>query len=654
MPRHQALALALAFALSPIATFAATPDKSSDLPTKVDARSEWLVHGGNVLLRFNVDRLSGQGITLAPGAHNKDANPDFADYIEFPIYYGDGLRLAAANGNFQRFTGGKVVVDGGFKLHTTAGKTFDYSRFELRADPENAMRLLLVGADGKAWFYINHVMYKFVDDHSGFFIRSADVNATAAFAERVGAANLTDAYVGEIKMLTSVIKHPDTFHGVKAVAGGPNFHGTNGYQADVLLTSYTMSFMRCRTSTGTNGCNGVGGDDGEVVFAPSSTLRNSNKANTADVSWYQKFSSSPYSYPYPGNDQHPYLIWGLYRVNDGQLEQIAASGVKHAFLTTNIGCASPYGNHILSPDCSDTYGTGNNDAVGDLGPRNELIPATGRWGRCFSIFDTNCDGVANNVGTSQYQNRMSVRESQLELAGSTFYTDSWYVVQDDIDIYNTMGHRLTTLTPGANSWSVASQGTFTPGPVINTWVDPTANPTQNVALDTPEGHARVAVKVKTLANCPAGSGLSGTCYRYDYAVHNFDIARAVLNTSAPANAQNNLQVISNKGFVSVSLPHGVERTLYLDTGNFADIDINAGNSWTAVLGASDVSWTAPAGNELNWGQLYRFSVVTDVAPNSADTRPIALGIQGGTGPSSYQVNIMVPNTFDLFSDGMEN
>jgi hypothetical protein len=656
MLRRNLLACALAFALIPAASMAATPDQAVDELPAVSAQDEWLMQGGNVQLRFNVDRLSAQGVHVVPGAGMKLDNPDFKAEIEFPLLHGGGLRFAAPDGNFEQFTGGKLMGRDGFKLRTISGMEFDFSRFELRADPHNPLHLQLIGDDGEPWFYVNHVMFKLVDDYQGYYIRSADINATAAFAMRVGAPNLAGAYIGELKMLSNIVKRPASFNAqaTKSVTGGPNFHGSNGYLADVLLTSYTMQFARCRSSGGGNGCDGAGADNGEVVFVPSSTLRNTNNANTADVPWYQKFTVSPYNYPYAGNDQHPYLIWNLYRVNDGQLEQIGASGVKHAFLTTNGGCSAPFGGHILSPNCSDTYGTGNNDATGDLGPRREIVPATGRWGRCFSIFDTNCDGNANSVGSSQYQNRMISRESQLLLAGSTFYTDSWYVIQDDINIYNTMAHRLTTFAPSGNAWSVTNQSAFTVGPVIDTWVNPTTNPTENVNIRTEEGNAKVAVKVKTLDSCPAGSGLTGTCYRYDYAVHNFDVARGVLNTSPPANSGANLQVISNTGFVGVSLPVGGDAPLYLDTGHFADIDIDGSNDWTGAVGASAANWTAPANNALNWGTLFRYSVVTTAAPNPAHTKSMVFVMPAGDGPASYSAEIMVPNTFDLFSDGMEN
>lgn len=94
--------------------------------------------------------------------------------------------------------------------------------------------------------------------------------------------------------------------------------------------------------------------------------------------------------------------------------------------------------------------------------------------------------------------------------------------------------------------------------------------------------------------------------------------------------------------------------MVLDGVHFADIDTIAGNDWAGALTADTAHWTAPAGNALNWGLLYRFSVVTTVAPDPEHTRTLTLGLSGGTGPSHYTVKLMVPNTFNLFADGMED
>ncbi len=165
------------------------------------------------------------------------------------------------------------------------------------------------------------------------------------------------------------------------------------YQADLFMQTFSMQYSRC------SGCTGAGGN-GQAVFTPSSTLRNnvnngstsatiagdplgtSAAPYTADIPWYSKFSGNfaPYN-----NDQHPYLIWNLYRLNsDGSIAQIGRSGVKHAFLTLNTSCIeNPGDSHILGRGCADVYSVSNNDSNSALGPRSEIVPATnlgsGRW-----------------------------------------------------------------------------------------------------------------------------------------------------------------------------------------------------------------------------------------------------------------------------------
>jgi hypothetical protein len=179
------------------------------------------------------------------------------------------------------------------------------------------------------------------------------------------------------------------------------------------------------------------------------------------------------------------------------------------------------------------------------------------------------------------------------------------------------------------------------GPLINVWVSPATHPTQNVEIDDEGGHTRVAVKVKTLDACPVGSGLSGTCYRYDYAVHNFDFSRPVYG-DPPNDQPPNLRVVSNLGFNSFSVPVPATAA-FVDSNHFADTDTNAGNNWTASFGDDLLTWTAPAGNELNWGMLYRFSFVANVAPQDDYVGVVELGVATAGNPSALQGIVMVPN-----------
>jgi hypothetical protein len=624
--------LAAAIVLSTAtASFAATLDHVApvdELASKLEPQI-WRVDGGDLRLRFNEDFLDLFGVGVELSAAVKEArNPDYAI---FPLLAGKGLEFNAPDGGFERFVGGKLQVRGGFMLRLADGSAIDLRNAVIRPSADNPMHLELVGSDGQAWVYVTHLMYRYVSNQRVFEVATSDMRASPALAKRAGAEHLADAYIGEAQFDARVVARSRE---TTAMPKGntPNFHGTphpNGgiFEADVRMENYSMSFSRCRTSAGANGCDGAGADNGEVVFTPSATLRNSNTDRTADIPWYEKFTggTNPYGYPYANADQHPYLIWNVYRIVDDQLEQIGVSGLKHAWLTTNSGCAAGAftGNgHILGRNCGDTYGTGNNDDPTDLGPRIELLPARGVWGRCGSVFDPGCVGSNTNPNPNgSYGSRMIIRESQMQVPGATYWSETWYVVQDDVNIYNTMGRRPMTPTAGSNSWIPGNQGaSMASGPVINTWVDPVTNPTRNVELGDDFGRARVAVKVKTLDACPQGSGLGGTCYRYDYAVNNFDYAASDTQGTQP-----NLRVLGAKGFNRFRIERPTSTGIFLPAGaHFADTDINAANDWTASLTADAIEWVAPAGNELDWGTLYRFSFISDGAPDLVGLRLIEL------------------------------
>ncbi len=642
------LASAIAW-LTSTSAWAATPEQPDEPRAGESVAQEvWTIAGGELKLRFNEDFLDLFGIRV-DGAEPAPGQPfEDVDYAVFRVHSDQTLQINAPEGGFDRFVGGTLRTEGGFSLALADGRRIAFDRMQLRASRINGAELELVGNDGRAWLYVNHLMYKMVDDHQAFYVRSADLRASQALAELAGSPELANAYIGELRMLALVTARPAGFQPPSLNAQFcARFHNEvhNGItmQADVLMETYSMSFSRCRRGdTGANGCDGAGPDDGEVVFTPSSTLRNTAHQNSADVPWYRKFTTSKYPYPYPGNDQHPYLIWNVLRVVDGQLEQIGASGLKHAFLTINSGCAQGSCRHgnLLGQGCGDVYGTGNNDSSSDLGPRQELVPSTGYWGRCGSIYDTNCDGSPNNSGNTQYDQRLVVRESQMQVPGAQFFSESWYIVQDDVNIYNTMAYRPMAPAPGGSGWTPGSQGAFTQGALINHWVDPVANPTRNVEIVADGGHTRIAVKVKTLDACPAGSGLSGTCYRYDYAVNNFDFTRPVYG-EPPNHQPPNLRLLSNNGFNSVRIPVPAGN-VHLGDNHFADIDINPANNWSAVVAGNAVTWTAPEGNELNWGHLYRFSLVSNLAPQDNNVGEVRLGVAGPGTPSTLQASMMVP------------
>ena len=414
-----------------------------------------------------------------------------------------------------------------------------------------------------------------------------------------------------------------------------------------------------------------------MVFTPSSTLKNnvnngsalptiagdplgtSTALWTADIPWYGKFSGT---FPPYGNDQHPYLIWNLYRLNpDGSIDQIGRSGVKHAFLTTNGGCATGHGtnSHVLGRQCSDTYGTGNNDSSSDLGPRSEIIPATNQWGRCGSIYDTNCDGVSNSSGNTVYSQRLIVVESQMDPAvqtGASYLFESWYLAREDINIYNSMGTLGMSPTRTGTSWNVGTGAAYRLGPAIDRWLEATsaAIDVKSYEYASNEGHVKAAVKV---------FDLGGGSWRYDYVVMNLDFARAFTECLDPSPIpqchEGYIKVVHNFGLdsFSVAVP-GVNISSIV----FSDGDLNAANDWTATVSSGQVRWTAPANptplpnvpavlNPLNWGMMYRFSFVADAGPGPGIR--ISLHVAEVGKPQALDALLSGPATDIIFADGFE-
>jgi archaellum component FlaG (FlaF/FlaG flagellin family) len=322
----------------------------------------------------------------------------------------------------------------------------------------------------------------------------------------------------------------------------------------------------------------------------------------------------------------------MYRINaDGSIEQIGRSGVKHAFLTTHVGCADgrPSG-HVIGAACEDTYAVSNNDDSTRLGPRTEIIPATNQWGRCGSIYDADCNGTNDHPAVGSFDQRLTVNEAQISTSvnpGATFLFESWYLAREDINIYNSMGTVASTQNWSGTVWGISAT-TYKLDSAIDRWVSPTAPPAnaKNSELAVGEGHARLAVKVTDNGN--------GT-WRYDYAVMNFDFARAVTQGAEP-----NLKVLGNKGFDSFSVP--LAAGAVVSATRFSDGDLNAGNNWTVDSSGGQVIWTAPVSDpDLDWGTLFAFSVTVNTPPANANG---TLHIAQAGSPSSYDLATLAPGT----------
>lgn len=602
----------------------------------------WTAWGGHARIDFNEDVLSSYGAKVRPIGAARHAD----GLIRLPVHEQGGLHFKVGGTQFQGFTEGSLQLRGGVRL-TAGGRTLTLDHLRMVPRKSDRWELELVDAKGTVWFVNDHVHYQLSPDRTEIEMFNMDLRATPAMAEWLGDPLIEGHRLGAMALSAEVRVDGSVSAAMKSCSV-PNWPNTPGapdgglWLADVLLTnSSSIDFMRCQNCSGPSGAT-----DGQAVFAPNATLRNSNTDNTAEVPWYAKFSG--YRPPY-NNDQHPFLIWNLYRIDaEGRLEQIARSGVKHAFLTTNTACNDPtcgsVSGSILGRHCQDIYSSGNNDSNTALGPRSEIVPALGIWGRCGSIYDPDCNHVANNANVGSFDHRMIVRESQIRASanpGASYFMESWYIVRDDINIYNTMGGRDVTPTFGSN-WQLAnvSGKPFVQGPYLNRWVDP-ANPgpnAANVELVTNEGRARVAVRATQLQN---GN------WRYDYAVMNYDYARADMQRVAVTGQPQAevYRVNRNFGFSAFEVPHPGAGAVT----NFSDGDTDAGNNWSATFESGRIRFAGMQSNALNWGTLYSFRIESPFAPTqgSVTLRPLDAG-----DPASFTVDILVPGV-EMFANGFE-
>ncbi len=619
--KFHALALLIAAAVIP-AAHAGVIDKSNQ-----QAAQTWSAWGGQIGVRWNHDLLGNLGVNVADAPAGKLGKQDFRLHEWFDLRQNAGLQFTVSNASLRQFTGGSVQMRGGFVLKLRDGSSIDLRDLTLRARNDGSNVIDLVSGDGKAWFFSDSLMFRLSDDKQGLEVKSANLRMSQALANRIGVPEAAAWNLGDIAMNTQIF-----VQGVDdAVIRGrscspypwpdvavPNAPGAI-YQADLFMQATQYDPVGCMN------CDGPGGNDGIASVAPNSTLRNNvnlgsqqvtisgdpNGTSSAlwagNVAWHEMFSGS--SPPY-NNDQHPFLIWNMYRVNaDGSIDQIGRSGVKHAFLTINAGCLDSCNEFdSLGRGCGDTYGSGNNDSPGDMGPRSEIVPAAGTWGRCGSIWDSACTGTQHSNGNTAWTQRMQVHESQIDPAanvGATYMMESWYIAREDINIENSMATINGTPHYVSNQWSLNSQTAYKLGPAVNRWVSPTAPAanTLNSLIANSEGHARVAVKAIDNGN--------GT-WRYIYAVENLDYARAVVQ--APDNGPDP-RVISNKGFDSFSVPIPAGATVSATT--FHNGTVDGSGQWTVATGSNRVTWTAPSTNTLDWGSMYTFSLTVNAAPAAA-------------------------------------
>ena len=472
-----------------------------------------------------------------------------------------GLRAIVAWDGFRGFEGTSMATQGGFRLVGPAG-TFDFSNLTLRPGPKMGS-LELVDAAGMALFTTGDAQWLFDAPSGKLRYLNADLRILPDLARLMGDEVYTGVGVGVLDVDMSLAA--DRLPPVPALPAGINAPPPCGDWSGTVDVSLTNM-----SSIGQAGIATVNGRS-VVVVLPSADLKN---VGTANVPWFAKFTNLGVA---PWNDQHPFLVWQMARTSaSGDIyEPLGKSDLKHAFLTLNTGCdaGACTDSSILGSGCSDVYGTGTNNSTGSLAPRSEVSASTGIWAHCGGIpshFDTNgdCSQDFSGSGENSFTHGLKAAETDLMVAGAKYYVEAFYIIRNDVNIFNSMGFRQVTPTKPGATWSFPTVGGYVQGPAINTWVNPTTPgaDASNQTLDTGEGKVQLAVKVTDVTGSPGRK-------RFAYALQNHDFDRQIKSFHIPFD-------MTGASITNVT---------YVDGDGFA------ANNWTSTIDATGITWNAPTG-----------------------------------------------------------
>ncbi|CAM2006238.1 hypothetical protein [Acanthopleuribacter pedis] len=503
------------------------------------------------------DFLEKSGLAII--AQEPSANPR-RFYPGFTGYRGTAaqpFQFVAQGGDFEHFDGiGPAFThEGGFVL-SFQNETIDLTGFRLVPEPGTVV-FSLRDAQDEIWFTMQFPHAELMLGRAKLEMRHMDLGLGPALAKRIGHPTLAGYHVG-IAEVELAVRVPDSLYKHLKMCT-PDYEGA----IDIELTNINFVGQLVANTE-------------RVALAPSAELRN---VGEADVPWFRAIE------PDGTVGEHPYLVMNMYRMHEGRIEQIGSSDVKHAFFAINSGCDCP-GDQILFAGCTDLYAASTNGDFFHLAPRDEVHAFTGDWDSLGSHFDGEpVDNRRDHFAGDHdaFDHRLVVDVAELSTENARYFVDAWYVVGEDINLFNNMGYREVRPNLNGAIWSFTLISSQMTGSVLDMWVDPlepSADETHQV-IDTGEGRYSIASRTESL----------DTATRYHYSLFNHDFDRQ-LNT------------------LHIPIPPGFEMSNLL----FLDGDTEAANDWQVSQNEMGITWTAPTETGLDWGRLISFSFDIALAP----------------------------------------
>jgi len=326
-------------------------DKLNSADNQLQKELNWKAFGGEADLRFIYKKLSTLKIDITPAPQYPDKHWT-ANNLVFPINEKKALNLQIPYGIITKVKSGNLEIAANISLsHQKSSLNIDsliLKPIEI-INKGDLVNFIITDGKGHKLFTATSIHIQLDLENKLLKMSNIDLIATKELASLLKAPQLENQVVGQL----NTYNHLEIPENAKTTAIGENFRCASNPvwppagDVDVLLMRVdNISYLR---DVGTE----------QIVIAPSARLKN---IGTADVAWYWKYRGS---FPPYNNDQHPYLNWSIYREIDNRFEQIALSGVKHAFFTINVGCVCP-GGQVLGLECEDVYGVSNNVNQGKI------------------------------------------------------------------------------------------------------------------------------------------------------------------------------------------------------------------------------------------------------------------------------------------------
>ena len=493
----------------------------------------------------------------------------------------------------------------------------------------------LVLRDAKTGFaYFNVEGHEYLYQPHGRFlsIRGGRLLISKEYAEELGRSGDAGRWIGEVSMdlsmraieVTKVVDGnvvSDTLPASPAVGTVPGPDVVVGDLNGLYQPSGTVNGTQVGLAVGTDSCN----------------------FGTVDLNWNAL----------PSND-HPVIPQNLYRMSGGpnhdeRFEQIGQSNVKHGFNALaqnicNLGCNGAGGNRLGS-GCSDPYSAALN-AGPNLGSRAWINPFTGAFpsGGSAGSYPSN-----NHTGHTHEQTSHRILTEIADLTpslnpGATYYAESQYITPHEYawcqanptecNMYNNVSYRRYDVTSNGSPFTFSpAAATERAKPALSAWTGST-----QIQFAPDPGNDGIGFVAYKVTNPSAG------VWRYEYAVYNQNIDRAIRTFSVPIGSGS---AISNIGFHAPPQHPGWA---------FDGTDGNAGYSkapWTTTQNAASLSWATetiaqnPNANAIRWGTMYNFRFESDRPPQAANATigffktglPITVAIQGPSAGASGNITV---------------